>query len=452
VGRISRLRRGTTVALLTTAQLPLALGPAAAEGLTASLTLSERLESIEEQGFSEDEGVRSLTSLNFSLSSERRNQRLLLGVNTGLAYNLSGKDDGDDFEFEDTSLTLSYAIENRNTQLTFDGAYRRADVDDAVFFNELIGQDVLTGGGRRDVFSFNTGLTWGREGPFTVTLGHNYSDTNFSDTTDLDLVDRITQGFNADVSFEISPVLTATAFASWQEVDRDGVNENDQINRFYGVGANYRLNPTTRLSASVNFNNNDSTFSDENDGVGYSLGLDRDLANGLLRFSLSQDETINDTRREIMISRSIDLQRGSLSLGLGATKTDGFSAQPLANLGLNYEINKLSELDVTLAQTASVDGDDEETVTTRLGVDYIRSLTELSSLSAGIQLVDQNALDSGGIDRSSINFDVTYRYDVGSDWDLVTGYEYSSVRTDGQEDRDTSTLFLGIERSFDFRP
>jgi len=47
---------------------------------------------------------------------------------------------------------------------------------------------------------------------------------------------------------------------------------------------------------------------------------------------------------------------------------------------------------------------------------------------------------------------VTYRYDVGSDWDLVTGYEYSSVRTDGQEDRDTSTLFLGIERSFDFRP
>ena len=127
VGRISRLRRGTTVALLTPAQLPLALGPAAAEGLTASLTLSERLESIEEQGFSEDEGVRSLTSLNFSLSSERRNQRLLLGVNTGLAYNLSGKDDGDDFEFEDTSLTLSYAIENRNTQLTFDGAYRRAE-------------------------------------------------------------------------------------------------------------------------------------------------------------------------------------------------------------------------------------------------------------------------------------------------------------------------------------
>ncbi len=450
MGRISRLRRGATVTLLTTAQLPLALGPATAEGLTASLTISERLQSIEEEGFSNNEGARSLTSFGFSLNSENRNQRLSLGINTGLSYNFSDNDDG--LEFEDTSLQLSYTVENRNTELSFNSSYRRSDVDDAVFFDELLEEEVLTGGGRREIYALNTGLTWGREGPFTATLGHIYTESNFSDTTDPDLVDVTTQGLNANVSFEITPVLTLNAFASWREVDREGVGANDQTNRSYGVGASYAINGSTSLNASLSDSNNDSTNSGENGGLGFSVGLNRNLSNGALKFSLSQQETINDTRREILVSRQLELQRGSLSFGIGATKTDGLSAQPLASLGLNYEINRLNQLNVSLEQSASVDGDDNETVTTRLGVGYTRSLTELSSLGAGLRLVDQNVLGAGGTDRTSISFDVTYRYDMGSDWDLVTGYEYSSVRRDALEDRNTRTLFLGVERSFDFRP
>jgi len=38
------------------------------------------------------------------------------------------------------------------------------------------------------------------------------------------------------------------------------------------------------------------------------------------------------------------------------------------------------------------------------------------------------------------------------DWDLVSGFEYSSIDDEGSERRERSMLFVGVERSFGFRP
>ncbi len=38
------------------------------------------------------------------------------------------------------------------------------------------------------------------------------------------------------------------------------------------------------------------------------------------------------------------------------------------------------------------------------------------------------------------------------DWGLVSGYTYSFATSDGSEDRDSNTIFFGVDRAFEWRP
>ena len=126
------------------------------------------------------------------------------------------------------------------------------------------------------------------------------------------------------------------------------------------------------------------------------------------------------------------MQRGELGFTLGATKTEGFSTQPLVNIVWTYGVDKFSNLTLNLGQSASTTSENVETVRTRLGIEYTRALTERSSLSSGLQFVDHHA--------------------VGDEWNLVSGVSYSTSRRDTREDEDSSTIFVGLEKSFSFRP
>lgn len=422
-------------------------------GLIATFDISQRLEHIEEEGFtaSDDEGLRSLTTLGFGLSSETRSQSLRFGVSTGIAQNLTN---GGSTEFEDTRVSLDYGISNRNTELTIGALYRRDEIDDLAFDTELLDDDIDTGDGQREIFSLTTSLTVGADGPVTGTLTHTYEKSTFSDTTDPTLNDSDTQRIDGRLSFRVAPNLETSIFAGWSEVDEDGVGATDRTTSNFGIGATYDITPATTLTGEISYSEEESrgTTVEETDGLNYAFSLAHLRPNGSISFRFSETDTLNGARREAAVARSFVLPRGELSFAIGATKTDGFDVQPLVNVSVDYAIDRNSNLLIVLEQSGDINSDDEEVVNTRFDLSYTRELTSLSEISAGVELANENVLGVGGIDQRSVRADLTHSYELGDDWDLVSGYEYSSVEEDGEPTRKRNIVFLGLQKSFSFRP
>lgn len=450
-------RKRVTILGLSTAPLLLSGGFIWAQdagGIQATFDFSQRFEYTEEDGITvgSDEGLRTITGLGFTLSSESRSQRLAFSGFTNVAKNLTNSDG---VEFEDTVVALDYARFSRNSELTFGLTYRRDEVDDLAFDTELLlDDDITSGDGQREIFGVATGLTLGREGPITATLTQAYERSVYSDTIDPSLNDSDTRSATGRLSFQVSPVLTTDIFAAWTEVDEDGPTALDR--RFWraGVGAVYDISPATTLRGELFYedeSSEDDELTEEN-GIGYALSVTTDRPNGEISLSFEEEQTINGTRREALIGRSYDLRRGSLSFAVGATRTEGFSTQSLANVAFDFQIDPLSTIRMELDQTAGVNDDDSEVVNTRFDMSYTRNISSLSDISASIALVDENVIGTGLGDEQSVRFDLTHRYEITRDWNLVSGFEFSSVDEDTSERRDRSTLFLGIERSFDIRP
>lgn len=421
-------------------------------GLSASLKIGQRLESINRTGVTttNDEGTRSLTTLSFGLQSVTRTQALSFNLSGALEKFLSKSDS---FEFEDPRASLRYTLENKNTALSINGSYSRADIEDSSFDENPLTPELDTGTGDRETYSVSTNLTFGRDTRVTTSLGHSFARTKYSGTNNPNLNDSTRHSLSGRMTFELSSEASVNAFANWSKVDEDGPGANDTTTRRAGVGANYAITETTRVNGELSYSINDSTNSNRTEGIGYALGISHDRPNGAVSAQFSENKAITGTRRELSFTRSLETARSALSLSLGVSKTDGFDIQPLVNLTWNYSIDQASSVRVTLSQKATANNNDNELVRSRLSVDYNRELTSLQSISAGLQLIDENFLGTGAdVDERSLRVNLNHTYSLGDDWGLVSGYEFSSTRVNGQPDRDRSRIFVGLEKTFAFRP
>lgn len=423
-----------------------------AGGFIQTFTISQRLENIDEDGFTgaDASGLRSLTSLGYGISSETRTQRIALGLSSGLAFDLSGETDP---TFEDSLATFDYARSSRNTALTFGVRYRRDDVDDLLFDETLVDDDIETGEGQREVLTVNSGLIFGQASRVTGTINHTFETSIFSDTLDPSLNDSDTQTADARLSFQISDVLTADVFATYSTVDEQGADATDRETLEIGTSASYTISPVTTLMAEVSYIEEESRGATDlqTDGFNYALSLTRLRPNGEISLGYTQVEALTGTRRQIRAGHELGFARGTLAYALGVSETDGFEPQLLANLAFSYQTDRISTVSITLGQEGTINGDDEEVVDTRLSLAYARDLTALSQVEVGFDMIDEDVLETDGTDQRTMRFDISFEYELGRDWGLVSGYEYSVVRRDGEDDRSRETVFIGLERSFGSR-
>ncbi len=424
-----------------------------AGGLNATFDVGQRLDYREEEGFAAGDvsEFRSLTTLGFGISSETRNQSIAFDVSSGLAITL-----GDDSEttFEGTQATLDYTLDNRENLLTFNTRYRRDQVDDLVFETTMVDDEVATGVGLREVTTVTTGLTLGRESRVTGVFGYSYENSEFSDVLDPSLNDSDRQNAEARISFGLTRTATVDLFGAWGEVDEQGAGATDRETRRAGIGLEYEISPITTVTGEIAYSEEESRGDtiDETEGFNYALSVVRARPNGAINLNYTQADTLNGARRQLTAGQELTLRRGTLNYALGATRTEGFDAQLLANLTYSYELDRNSTTGITLSQIGTINSDDEEVVNTRFDLSYTRALSRVSEINAGLAVVDENVLEDGAADQRSIRFDVNYGYEVGRDWLLTSGYEYSTVRVDGEDDRDRSTVYIGLSRSYAYRP
>ncbi len=422
-------------------------------GLTATLDVAQSLAYREEEGFSAGEvsEFRSLTTLGFGINSETRNQSLAFGISSGLAVAL-----GDEGEatFEGTQATLDYTLDNRDTLLTFGARYRRDQVDDLVFDTTLVDDEITSGAGLREVTTMTAGLTFGRESRVGGVFEYSFQDSRFSDVLDTSLRDSTRQDASARVSFELTRVTTIDLFAAWSELDEQGSGSTDRETSRVGIGLEYQISPITRVTGEIAYSEEESRgdIVDQTDGLNYAVSLVRTRPNGTVNLNYIQTDTLNGARRQLTAGQELTLRRGSLNYALGATRTDGFDAQLLANLTYSYELDRNSTTDISLSQIGTINGDNEEVVNSRLELSYSRALNRVSGINSTLSVVDENVLEDAATDQRSIRFNVNYDHEVGGDWLLTSGFEISSVRVDGEDDRNRNSIYIGLSRSYVYRP
>lgn len=426
------------------------LGAQDAGGLSATISVGQEFRYSDNLNFGSTalSGVQSRTSLGLNVSSITAQSAFTFGASGVIE---AGRDAQSGLA--DPRLSFTYDTGSRNTALSLRGTYREADVNDLFDDPNFIDTGLVLGTGTRA----NTYLrgTWdtGLASRFGVGASFTYQDRNFTNTVDPDLFDTTQLILGLTARFEVNPSVTLTLGYEDLDYEAEDVIATNRDRQSLSLNGTFAVRRDLSLRAGISYDDNVTTTTlgrTTFDGFGYSLGSTRDLVNGTL--SADIESTIESTGRRTtaLVGRDMELRSGALSYSFGVLKVQGESTQPLANINYVHELPR-GEFNLGFSQSGSVDSLDRNIVNTRLSAGFSQVINATSNWNAGLSLVDTNVLGADE-DTSRIDFDLSYNREVTRDWDMVVGYTHSRATSDTGADRDSNTIFLRLQRDFDFRP
>jgi hypothetical protein len=224
-----------------------------------------------------------------------------------------------------------------------------------------------------------------------------------------------------------------------------------------GVGIDYDISPLTTVSIDLEYNQIDETFLgvplDTVDGFGYTIVSVRELPNGTIEGSLTQNVNTDGTLRTLISAgRDIELPRGSLSFGLGYSSSERGEDAFIANLAASRDLLDGS-MSARLEQRVAENDNNEDELITRLSLDFSHDINSVSNFGVNLGLgrsEDLSGADAGVTTRA--NVEVAYRRDLIADLDWSVGYRGRYIDEPGSSSRVSNSVFTRIGRSFSIRP
>lgn len=482
-------------------------------GKTLRLTLGQSLQysdNIDLVANPDNDGVlRSSTRLGLSYSDVTRTQSFRF--NTGGAYEIDS--DGES-GLNDPFATLSYALTGANSRLNFSADYRETDLDDVFASQALI--PVTDGDGDADPVpdagtpvndvaqiengdrintSYGIGFETGLQSTVGLQLNFLERARRFSGVVDPDLFETRDRRADLRLTFRIDPQITARFTASGRRFTAEDTDGIDRTETSAGVGVTFNLTPVTTLDLSLGYSRTEverNTGDTIADGITYGGTLSRVLPNGTIGVDFSSTETTNGRRNTLRANRAMTLPRdATLSYGIGVSKTDGFSSEPLFTLAYAKPL-KRGRFGLAFSQEARTDEEEDDAVIlTQLSANYALALSPTVNWLVSAGLNDVSAKSDTGEDRRRINLSsnlngqindvsswsagitfsetdtssalddeeqrrygvqLAYRRALAREWDMVARYQHTSIVDSDAEDRRSNAVSLGLEKTFSFRP
>lgn len=428
-------------------------------GVTANLSITQRLEYSDNPGLRIDDNAESdffgRTLLNFGLLSVNKIERLRFNIGTEIEE--FSEDNGQDLDFTNSFVSLGYNRATDNASLGLDLQYREADVDSTFIDDDFLedGSVLRQDNGTRQSYTYQVNGAIGRQAPIGATFSARLRGISYDDTDDDSLRDRDIQTYNARVNFRVDPRITASLIGRYNDFDSDGGVDRETTS--LGVGLNLDFNQTLSGNFSLTHDRIERSGSGSGSDSGLSLraNLNQDLTNGSMGLSFVSDVESNDNGRRstLRFRRQIDFARdASLNVALGLTGAgDVIGTDPLIDVDYRKFLRD-GQINLSMSQAVVTDTNNDEEINTRIRAGYEKQINNLSSLGASIALFNRNELDNDGDDDRRIDLNLTYNYDLTRDWGLVSGYRYTISEEDGTQDRTSNTVFVGLRRNFDWNP
>jgi hypothetical protein len=425
-------------------------------GLLASLDVTQRLEYSDnpDLDFEGEPDFYGRTLLDFGLISET--PRDLFTFNVGADVEEFGENQST-LDLTNTRVGLGYDRESRNARFGLDFAFRESDVTDSDFddFLDFDGNLISQRGGTRESTIFGIEGELGREAPIGASIDLRYRDLNFSDTNDPDLTEEDDIRLNGQIFFRFNQRATGRLIARYEDFDSQG-NGVDRETVSLGSGLAIDLTPTLSADVELDYTTierqGDETGTD--DGFDLSLGLSRTLRNGTIGVTFASEVETNDEGRRSFLSlnRAMALPSGAtIAYEIGGTRSGASSFDPLVNFDYAYDLPD-AQIRVGLSQVYNTDRDNQEEINTSLSASYSQAINTLSSYEVSLSFLNRNALGDRVDDGRRLDLSLSYRRDLTADWGLVGGFSHVLVTDDGEPDRSSNTVFVGLQRSFDWNP
>lgn len=420
-------------------------------GLTVDLTVSERLRYSDNPDFVQNgtSDIRSVTDLTLAIAAATRTERFsFVGGNS---LELGNGSENSPF------ARLNYARESSNALLDFGLNYRQSDISDSILFTDVDGDlipDLLVvAGGQRRTYGGDLMLELGRDAPFGTTLELSRTYTEYVNSTSPGLFDGVRDRADLRLRFDVSEQTSLGVFATYDEEDEDPGGTDTSTQRF-GVSLDIAFNAALSGRFSLSSDETETRVGaappTSTDGLSFSASLTQDVSNGSFT-GMFETKVVDTGRRDtLQFTRALDLPDGTLSFSLGATALPSGSTRPLINLQYSREFQR-SQFTAQLRQAAST-SDRFDIVNTSFDLSYVQELSSLSSLTASVELRDIDGVNIPARDARSVDLSLTYRHDLGQDWDFVGGYEHRKTTSGTTADISSNSVFFGLSKSLSWRP
>lgn len=426
-----------------------------AGGLAARLDFTQRLEFSDNPEFQVDGESQfyGRTVLNFGLESTNSVERLTF--NGGLFIDV-GRTDRDTVDFRDPFVSFGYRREVPNSFLDARLRYRRADPRSVQGFDQD-GNSISQLDGTRDIFLVGLAGAVGRTAPVGGQFDWSYEEIRYNDTTDPTLNDRSDNRFTGQVDFRLNPKATANVNAFFNDFKpRDAPLAVARRTVGVGVGTELQFNRIWSADGLLRYDQIDRSGAQTGTTKGYTVEANvlRALTNGTvgLGFRSEVSSNFNGRRNFLAVSRDLALPRGSLAGTLGVTGAgDIIGTDPIVEVDYRYDL-PAAALTFGVSRRIDISNENDERINTTARFGYDQRINNLSSLGLNITLLDRKELSLLTNDAQRLNIDLSYRYALTRDWGVVAGYRYSFLREELNADRRANTVFVGLQRAFNWLP
>ena len=406
------------------ALLPLSGGAQDGGGLQLTFGVEQRFEVTDNLGLdvvSAGTTSQASTRLSFGLLTETRSARLEFDTSASLRAANGPDFSGTEVSLSDPQMSLAYSRQAANAELEVSGFVRQTDVEFLRSLEDFIddtGQIVLpddvTGTGNQLSYGMDVALTWGREAPVEVSLSAGISGLDYSDTSSGSLFDSQRQRAGVTMRLDLTPVTEASVSLRYSTYDDD--------------------DPTTT----------------RRDTVSFEAGLDHRLLRGSLTSRLTAVDTEDGTRLGFRVGREIDLPAGAVSASVGATRSATGETNVTGALTVRKDL-PLGQITAEVRRSVIAGNDDSEQLVNAVSLGYSQTLTPLASLNLDLSYI-QNRQTATGADTTNASVSATYRYALTEDWGMDLGYRHRMRDEDGVGRAHSNSVFMVLQRDFNFRP
>jgi hypothetical protein len=292
---------------------------------------------------------------------------------------------------------------------------------------------------------FRTGI----DGPFGVELTARQSWTDYSDTTDPDLLDNDRQSLDATARFRLNPALTARLVTGLSRLDEDDLIDTSRRNAYYGFGVEVETARGLTVQGDLLFDTTETragaAVTSDDDGLGFELGATQEVVDGAYGVSLASRIDESGRRTSASISRSFDMPTGDLALSFGVVDQENSDTELTTRLTYTRQ-GPDNVLRADVIQSPSTN-DGDAVLNTSIRINYGQEINAISSWDAGVSYGSSSVFGAtDGNTRASAT--VAYTRDLTQDWNMRAGVELTRIEDDSGANRSSNTVFLSVGRDF----
>lgn len=429
-------------------------------GTVQTFSFTTELEANDNIGLNEDETSALLwnNTARYGLTSRTAVNEFDLNATGTVRVQDREDESGTDTDTDDATAGLRFARSVDDTSIGLRLNYRRNELN---FFNPVVDPDddgtfdLTAEEGIRESFRAGIDFDLNTDGPLSFTGGATYDLVTFSDVVTTDepdddeFEDRERGAVFGEFGFRLSPVLTLTAGASYEEeLFEEDDDDRQQVRA--DVGANAQINPRLRARARLGYSQIDVNRDDGEDTVEGAVGslvFFVDEPRGELSFGTNVSLDENGQRVTVFVGRSLETDSTELDGNIGLSTNEDTDVNVVGDINYAYALRR-AQIDLGFRQTAGVDNDGDNVLNSIGIANYSLNLTRTQSVAFGASAAVRRNLDTDEEDRERFNLTASYSQAITPDWSWNVGYTARFEQRDDEDLRQGNSVFAGITRTF----